>query len=122
MEVDDESPESITALIESLAPPWQLYLLLPTLAHNSNVPSAQAQESSAPSLTTWKIVEQCFLAKKGKGKAKEPEPSTTADEQIALLLQQLHKAEVPEDINANVLKNSMVQLALAQVLNELDIV
>ncbi|KAG5349614.1 hypothetical protein C0989_002743 [Termitomyces sp. Mn162] len=69
------------------------------------------------------MVEQCFSVKeKGKGKAKEPEPSTAADEQLALLFQQLHKAGVPEDVGADVLKNSVVQLALAQVLNELDIV
>ncbi|KNZ73985.1 hypothetical protein J132_08879 [Termitomyces sp. J132] len=44
------------------------------------------------------------------------------DEQIAYLLQQLHKAGIPEDISADILNNSVVQLALAQVLNKLDIV
>ncbi|KAG5352027.1 hypothetical protein C0989_004170 [Termitomyces sp. Mn162] len=39
-----------------------------------------------------------------------------------LLLQQLHKAGVPENVGADILKNPVVQLALVQVLNELDIV
>ncbi|KAG5353041.1 hypothetical protein C0989_010847 [Termitomyces sp. Mn162] len=69
------------------------------------------------------MVEQYFSVKeKIKGKAKEPEPSTAMDEQLAHLLQQLHKARVPENIGADVFDNSVVQLALAQVLNELDIV
>ncbi|KAG5350373.1 hypothetical protein C0989_011313 [Termitomyces sp. Mn162] len=69
------------------------------------------------------MVKQCFSAKKkSKGKAKEPKPSTATHEQITHLLQQLYKAGVPEDISADVLKNPVVQLALAQVLNELDIV
>ncbi|KAG5335701.1 hypothetical protein C0989_000613 [Termitomyces sp. Mn162] len=82
-----------------------------------------AQGSSTPLLTTWKMVKQHFSAKeKGKGKAKEPKPSIATDEQIAHLLQQLHKAGVPEDVGADVLNNSIVQLALAQVLNKLDVV
>ncbi|KAG5335809.1 hypothetical protein C0989_000260 [Termitomyces sp. Mn162] len=69
------------------------------------------------------MVEQHFSAKKrGKGKAKKPKPSTAMDEQIAHLLQQLHEAGVPEDIRADVLNSPVVQLALSQVLNELDII
>ncbi|KAG5349454.1 hypothetical protein C0989_003849, partial [Termitomyces sp. Mn162] len=65
---------------------------------------------------------QHFFAKeKGKGKAKEPKPSTAADEQIAHLLQQLHTARVPKDIGANLLNNPVVQSALSQVMNKLDI-
>ncbi|KAG5332542.1 hypothetical protein C0989_006973, partial [Termitomyces sp. Mn162] len=76
-----------------------------------------------PSSTTWMIVKQCFSAKeKGKGKTKEPEPSTAVDEQIAHLLQQFHESRVPEDVGADIFNNLIVQLALAQVLNELDIV
>ncbi|KAG5732400.1 hypothetical protein E4T56_gene11337 [Termitomyces sp. T112] len=69
------------------------------------------------------MVKQCFSAKeKGKGKAKEPEPLIAVDEQIAHLLQWLYEAGVPENIRADILNNSAVQLALAQVLNKLDIV
>ncbi|KNZ75058.1 hypothetical protein J132_05138 [Termitomyces sp. J132] len=85
-------------------------------------PAALAQGSSTLLLTAWKIVEQCFSAKeKGKSKAKEPKPSTATDEQIAHLLQQLHKAKVPKNIGADIFNNPIVQLALAQVLNELDV-
>ncbi|KAG5733794.1 hypothetical protein E4T56_gene8177 [Termitomyces sp. T112] len=69
-----------------------------------------AQRSSTPLLTAWKTVEQHISAKeKGKGKAKEPEPLTAADEQLAHLLQWLHKAGVPEDVSADILNNSVVQ-------------
>ncbi|KAG5348998.1 hypothetical protein C0989_006642 [Termitomyces sp. Mn162] len=150
MEVGDKGSELITALMQSLAPPWWSYLPLPTGVHPSDVPSSllsvleqpaaastskekgkatamllatPAQGSSTSSLTACKTIKQCFSVKeKGKGKAKELKPSTIMDEQIALLLQQLHKAGVPEDIGADILKNPVVQLALAQVLNELDIV
>ncbi|KAG5334149.1 hypothetical protein C0989_004290 [Termitomyces sp. Mn162] len=150
MEVDYNSPELITALMQLLAPPQQLYLLLPTRMHLSDVPSTSssaseqptvastskenskatatllptlAQESYTPPLTTWKAVKQHFSAKeKGKGKAKEPEPLTAANEQIAHLLQQLHEAGVPEDVGADILDNPIFQLTLAQVLNELDVV
>ncbi|KAG5335169.1 hypothetical protein C0989_002042 [Termitomyces sp. Mn162] len=126
MEVDDNIPESIMALMHLLAPPWQLYLPLPTGTCPSDTPSTLssalgqptaafaskgkgkgtatllptlAQRSSTPLSTTWKIVKQCFSAKeKGKGKVKEPEPLTAMDEQIAYLLQQLHEARVPEDV------------------------
>ncbi|KAG5335209.1 hypothetical protein C0989_001860 [Termitomyces sp. Mn162] len=70
-----------------------------------------------------KTVKQCFSTKvKGKCKAKEPEPLTATDEQLAHLLQWLHKARVLEDISADILNNPVVQLALSQVLNELDVV
>ncbi|KAG5334840.1 hypothetical protein C0989_002806 [Termitomyces sp. Mn162] len=45
-----------------------------------------------------------------------------ADEQLTQLLQQLHRARVSENISADVLDNSVAQLALSQVLNELDVV
>lgn len=45
-----------------------------------------------------------------------------ADKQLAHLLQQLHNAGVPEDIGIDILKSLMVQIALKQVLNELDLV
>ncbi|KNZ80343.1 hypothetical protein J132_06324 [Termitomyces sp. J132] len=68
------------------------------------------------------MIKQCFPAKKkGKGKAKEPEPLTAMDEQIAHLLQWLHESRVPEDVGADILDNPVVQLALAQVLNELNV-
>ncbi|KAG5727754.1 hypothetical protein E4T56_gene20812 [Termitomyces sp. T112] len=52
------------------------------------------------------MIEQCFSAKKkDKGKAKELEPLTAMDEQLTHLLQWLHKARVPEDIDADVLNN-----------------
>ncbi|KAG5333137.1 hypothetical protein C0989_006257 [Termitomyces sp. Mn162] len=138
------------ALMQLLAPPRWLYLPLPMVAYpfdmpsssssasgqpeatstskgkgkvTVTLPSALAQRSSTPLLTAWKTVKQCFSAKeKGKGKAKEPEPLTAMDKQIAHLLQWLHKARVLEDIGADVLKNPVMQLALSQVLNELDIV
>ncbi|KAG5348986.1 hypothetical protein C0989_006692 [Termitomyces sp. Mn162] len=150
MEVDNDGSELITALMQPLAPQRQSYLPLPTVVHLSNassslssvsghpadtltnkgkgkvtatLPSTLIQGSSTPLLTAWKMVEQCFSEKeKGKGKAKEPEPSTAADEQIAHLLQQLHEARVLEDIRADILNNSVVQLAPSQVLNKLDIV
>ncbi|KAG5338555.1 hypothetical protein C0989_007059 [Termitomyces sp. Mn162] len=63
------------------------------------------------------MVEGCFSVKeKGKGKVKEPEPLTTADEQLAHLLQWLHKARVPEDIGADVLDNPVVQIVMRNVL------
>ncbi|KNZ78011.1 hypothetical protein J132_02654 [Termitomyces sp. J132] len=69
------------------------------------------------------MVKQHFSAKeKGKGKAKEPTPSMKADEQITHLLQQLHNAGVSEDIEADILKDLVVQLALSQVLNELEVI
>ncbi|KAG5351406.1 hypothetical protein C0989_006577 [Termitomyces sp. Mn162] len=102
MEVDDKGPESITALMQLLAPPQQLYLPLPTVVCPSDIPSSLlsaleqpdatstskgkgkvtatllftlAQESSTPLSTAWKMIEQCFSAKKkDKGKAKEPKP------------------------------------------------
>ncbi|KAG5351652.1 hypothetical protein C0989_005424 [Termitomyces sp. Mn162] len=77
-------------------------------------PPTLAQGSSTLLLTAWKIVKQCFSTmEKGKGKAKEPEPSIAADEQIAHLLQWLHEAGVLEDVRADVLNNPVVQLALA---------
>ncbi|KAG5349742.1 hypothetical protein C0989_002092 [Termitomyces sp. Mn162] len=76
----------------------------------ATLPPAPAQGSSTPA------------KKKGMNKAKEPEPLTAMSEQLAYLLQQLHKARVPEDISADILNNPVVQLALAQVLNELDVV
>ncbi|KAG5352819.1 hypothetical protein C0989_000270, partial [Termitomyces sp. Mn162] len=124
MEVDDNGPELITALMQSLAHPQQLYLPLPTGMHpldallslssalrqpmvastskekgkaTAMAPPIPAQGSSTPLLTTWKMVKQHFFAKeKGKGKAKEPEPLTTTDEQLTQLLQWLHEARVPE--------------------------
>ncbi|KAG5335749.1 hypothetical protein C0989_000472 [Termitomyces sp. Mn162] len=140
MEVDNNSPESIMALMHLLAPLQQLYLPLPIwmLDMPSMLSSALskgkgratatllptlAQESSTPPLTTWKTDEQHFSAKeKGRSKAKEPEPLTAIDKQIAHLLQWLHEARVPEDVGANILENPVVQLALAQVLSELDVV
>ncbi|KAG5337292.1 hypothetical protein C0989_009860 [Termitomyces sp. Mn162] len=75
-------------------------------------PSIPAQEGSSSLATAWKTVKQCFSAKeKGRGKAKEPEPLLVGDEQLAHLLQWLHKAGVLEDIKADVLKNLVVQLA-----------
>ncbi|KAG5352396.1 hypothetical protein C0989_002485 [Termitomyces sp. Mn162] len=74
-------------------------MLLPTLA----------QGSSTLLLTAWKTVKQCFSVKeKGKGKVKEPEPSTAMHEQLAHLLQWLHKAGVPEDVGADILNNPVV--------------
>ncbi|KAG5352828.1 hypothetical protein C0989_000279 [Termitomyces sp. Mn162] len=136
--------------MQSLAPLQQSYLLLPTVVHSLNTPSsassvsghpaaaltsegkekmtamlppALAQGSSTPLLIAWKMVEQHFSTKeKGKGKAKGPEPSIAMDEQIAHLLQQLHEARVPENIRADVLNNPVMQLALAQVLNEFETV
>ncbi|KAG5352724.1 hypothetical protein C0989_000769 [Termitomyces sp. Mn162] len=127
MEVDNDGPESITAQMKLLAPPCWSYLLLPTgtclLDASSTLssmlgqsivastskgkgeatamsPPTSAQEGSTPLSTAWKMVEQCFSTKKkGKSKAKEPEPSTAADEQIAHLLQWLHEGRVPEDRN-----------------------
>ncbi|KAG5339021.1 hypothetical protein C0989_005410 [Termitomyces sp. Mn162] len=150
MEVDDNGPESIMALMQLLAPPQLSYLPLPTRTCLSDVPSilssmsgqsmvaltskgkgkvtamlpsTPAQRGSTPPSTTWKMVKQCFSAKeKSKGKVKEPESLTTVDEQITHLLQWLHEARVPEDVSANVLNNPVVQLALSQVLNELDVV
>ncbi|KNZ74059.1 hypothetical protein J132_08318 [Termitomyces sp. J132] len=81
------------------------------------------QGSSTPLLTAWKMVKQHFSAKKkGKSKAKELEPLTATDEQLTHLLQWLHEAGVLENIGADVLNNPVVQLALSQVLNELDVV
>ncbi|KAG5735102.1 hypothetical protein E4T56_gene20496 [Termitomyces sp. T112] len=134
MEVDNNSPESIMALMQLLAPPRQSYSLLPTvvLATLTNkgkgkmtamLPSTPAQGSSTPSSTAWKMVKQCFCAKeKGKSKAKEPEPSTTIDEQIVHLLWWLYEAGVPVDIRADILDNHIVQLTISQVLNKFDIV
>ncbi|KNZ81368.1 hypothetical protein J132_01061 [Termitomyces sp. J132] len=115
--------------MQLLAPPWWLYLPLPTGMHLSDVPLSLSSALRQPAAASTskekgkKTVEQCFSAKeKGKGKVKEPEPLTAIDEQLAHLLQQLHKAGVPEDIGADILNNSVVQLALSQVLNELDVV
>ncbi|KAG5341914.1 hypothetical protein C0989_007075 [Termitomyces sp. Mn162] len=136
--------------MELLAPPWQLYLPLLTVVHLLNAssslsnvlgppiatsaskgkrkatvlsPSILAQKGNTSSLTAWKTVKQHFSAKeKDKGKAKEPEPSTTADKQIPHLLWCLHDARVPEDIGSDVVKKSVMQLALSQILNKLDVV
>ncbi|KAG5338616.1 hypothetical protein C0989_006815 [Termitomyces sp. Mn162] len=45
-----------------------------------------------------------------------------ADKQIFHLLQQLHNARVPEDVGADILEYPIVQLAVAQFLNELNLV
>ncbi|KAG5336991.1 hypothetical protein C0989_011294, partial [Termitomyces sp. Mn162] len=102
------------ALMQSLAPPQQPYLPLLTVVHSSNAPSSAlstlecpmaastskgkgkatalsppmlAQESSTSLSTAWKMVEQHFSAKeKGKSKAKETDPSTVTDGQLAHLL------------------------------------
>ncbi|KAG5717162.1 hypothetical protein E4T56_gene10092 [Termitomyces sp. T112] len=125
MKVDNNGPKSITALMQLLAPPRQSYPPLPTIypaATSTNkrkgkatatLPFTPAQESSTPSLTTWKTVKQCFSAKeKGKGKAKEPEPSNAADKQITHLLQWLHEAGVSEDDGADILDNPVAQMDL----------
>ncbi|KAG5735354.1 hypothetical protein E4T56_gene12823 [Termitomyces sp. T112] len=65
---------------------------------------------STPLLTARKTVKQHFSAKeKGKDKAEEPELSTAMDEQLAHLLQWLHKAIVLEDVSAEILNNPVVQ-------------
>ncbi|KAG5338732.1 hypothetical protein C0989_006396 [Termitomyces sp. Mn162] len=99
------------------------------MVHSSNTTSLSSSALGHPAAASTnkgkgkKTVEQCFSAKeKGKGKAKEPKPSTAIDEQIAHLLQQLHEARVLEDVGADILDNPVVQLALSQVLSELDII
>ncbi|KAG6900128.1 hypothetical protein C0995_004210 [Termitomyces sp. Mi166 len=63
----------------------------------------------------------CWSAKeKGKGKAKDPEPSAMADEEVTSLLQCFHNARVPEEIHDELLDSHLVQLAFIQLLNELD--
>ncbi|KAG6886705.1 hypothetical protein C0995_005750 [Termitomyces sp. Mi166 len=63
----------------------------------------------------------CWLAKKkGKGKAKDSEPSVMADEEVASLLQHLHDTEVPEEVYNELLNSQLVQLAFIQLLDELD--
>ncbi|KAG5350012.1 hypothetical protein C0989_000718 [Termitomyces sp. Mn162] len=140
MEVDDNGPELIMALMQLLALPWWSYPLLPTRTRLSDTPSTSSSALEQPTVALTskekgkatatlpptleqKMIKQCFPAKKkGKGKAKEPEPLTAMDEQIAHLLQWLHEARVPEDVGADILDNPVVQLALAQVLNELNVV
>ncbi|KAG6871841.1 hypothetical protein C0995_015855 [Termitomyces sp. Mi166 len=64
---------------------------------------------------------QAISKDKGKKKEKEQELSATADEQLVILLQQLHNTEVLKEVDAEVLKKPIAQLAFTQVLNELDI-
>ncbi|KAG5337513.1 hypothetical protein C0989_009438 [Termitomyces sp. Mn162] len=125
MEVDDDSSESIMALMQSLVPPQQTYLPLPTWTHSLDVPLSLSSAFGPPAAAS---------TSKGKGKAtltslptlaqeaNEPESSTAVNEQLAHLLQQLYEAEVPEDVSADVLDYPVVQLALSQVLNKLDVV
>ncbi|KAG5337515.1 hypothetical protein C0989_009425 [Termitomyces sp. Mn162] len=134
--------------MKSLAPPQQSYPPLPPSKNASSSsssrlecpvaaptkdkgkgkatatsPSALAKESNFSLSTDWKTVKQHFSAKeKGKDKGKEPKASTSSDEQIAHLLQWLHDAGVPEEVGANVLENSVVQLTLFQVQNQLGTV
>ncbi|KNZ74178.1 hypothetical protein J132_07612 [Termitomyces sp. J132] len=129
MEVDNNSSELIMALMQLLVPPYVSGQPAAALTSKGKgkvtltLLPALAQKSSTPLLTTWKTVKQCFSAKeKGKSKAKEAEPLTATDEQLAYLLQQLYKARVPKDIGADILNNPVVQLALSQVLNELNVV
>ncbi|KAG5336989.1 hypothetical protein C0989_011292 [Termitomyces sp. Mn162] len=94
-----------------------------SLSSDFDVAACTSRGDSTPLLTARKTVKQHFSAKeKGKDKAKEPELSTAMDEQLAHLLQWLHKARVLEDVSAEILNNPVVQLALSQVLNELDVV
>ncbi|KAG6860333.1 hypothetical protein C0995_012567 [Termitomyces sp. Mi166 len=63
---------------------------------------------------------QAVTRSKGKKKEKEQESSAAADEQLAVLFQHLHDAGVPEEVNREVLENSVAQLVFAQVLNTLN--
>ncbi|KAG6901093.1 hypothetical protein C0995_000828 [Termitomyces sp. Mi166 len=57
---------------------------------------------------------------KGKKKEKKQEPSAITDKQLATLLQHFHDTGVPEEMDMEALKNSVVQLAFMQVLNKFD--
>ncbi|KAG6914096.1 hypothetical protein DXG01_002453 [Tephrocybe rancida] len=58
---------------------------------------------------------------KGKGKAKEVVTSSLEDEQVAILLQRMYNAGVPEHVTAVVLSEPLVQLAVAHLLDELEL-
>ncbi|KAG6914729.1 hypothetical protein DXG01_015740 [Tephrocybe rancida] len=58
---------------------------------------------------------------KGKGKAKENGTSSSEDEQVAVLLQCMYNAGVPEHVTAAVLSEPLVQLAVAHLLDELEL-
>ncbi|KAG6916165.1 hypothetical protein DXG01_008179 [Tephrocybe rancida] len=58
---------------------------------------------------------------KGKGKAKEVVTSSSEDEQVAVLLQCMYNVGVPEHVTAAVLSEPLVQLAVAHLLDELEL-
>ncbi|KAG6905147.1 hypothetical protein DXG01_004548 [Tephrocybe rancida] len=58
---------------------------------------------------------------KGKGKAKEIVTSSSEDEQVVVLLQCMYNAGVPEHVTAAVLSEPLVQLAVAHLLDELEL-
>ncbi|KAG5351209.1 hypothetical protein C0989_007439 [Termitomyces sp. Mn162] len=97
MEVDNNGLESITALMQSLMPPQQLYPLLPTGTCPSDVLS-----------TLSSVLGQSTVASTSKGKGKA----------TATLL----PAPAQEDSTPPSTTWKMFQLALSQVLNELDVV
>ena len=59
---------------------------------------------------------------KEKEKAWEPSPDVESNKQLACVLQHLHNAGVPKDVEINILQDSVVQIAFKQVLNEFDII